>query len=204
MAQVVMNTAAGIAQTIGQTGFFGIPLAAIVAALGAAQLAIIAGTSYEGGAAAAGGGLTGVSVGGDRKNTVDLAKATSPAGEMAYMRGDRGVGNMTSFQPGGFTGKRYRAFGGTTGFMVGEQGPELFIPERPGTIVPADDTQTMIQSSPTNVNFTINTIDSQGVEDFLYTNRGQMIAAIREAANSRGTPFLEEVDVFQDMDRASQ
>ena len=205
MAQTVMNTAAAI-MSVWSVHAANIPLAAamtaIIAALGAAQLATIAGTSYQGGGSGGGGGgLSSLSVGGDRQNRVDVARATSPAGEMAYMRDQRGVGNMTNFRPGGFTGRRYMAFGGYTGFMVGEQGPEMFFPDRPGTVMPADDTAEMTGGS-TNVNFTINTIDSQGVEDFIFANRGEMINAIREAANSHGQGFLEGVDVLQDRDRA--
>jgi len=200
-----MNTAAAI-MSVWSVHAANIPLAAamtaIIAALGAAQLATIAGTSYQGGGSGGGGGgVSSLSVGGDRQNRVDVARATSPAGEMAYMRGQQGVGNMTNFRPGGFTGRRYMAFGGYTGFMVGEQGPEMFFPDRPGTVMPADDTAEMTGGS-TNVNFTINTIDSQGVEDFIFANRGEMINAIREAANSHGQGFLEGVDVLQDRDRA--
>ena len=89
-----------------------------------------------------------------------------------------------------------RATGGNTAFMVGEQGPELFIPERPGTIVPADDVEEA--TGPLNVNFSINTIDTQGMEDALIRQRGNIIGMIREAANSKGEFFLEEVNVFED------
>jgi len=44
IANIVMNTAMGVAKTIGETGFFGIPLAAIVGALGAVQLGIAVAT----------------------------------------------------------------------------------------------------------------------------------------------------------------
>ena len=208
MAQTVANTAAAVMGVISTTTGWDLPariaMAAVVGAMGAAQLAIISGTSYDGGGSGGGGGgLSSVSVGGDRANSVNLARATSPAGEMAYMRGQQGVGNMTNFRPGGFTGRRYMAFGGYTGFMVGEQGPEMFFPDRPGTVMPADDTAEMTGGS-TNVNFTINTIDSQGVEDFIFANRGGMIEAIREAANSHGEAFLEGVDVLQDRDRATR
>ena len=209
MAQTVINTvtaAMGAYASLASIPVVGPALgaaaAAAISAIGAAQLAIIAGSSYQGGGSSdTSGGLSSVSAGGDRVNSVDVARATSPAGEMAYMRGQQGVGNMTNFRRGGFTGRKYRAFGGYTGFMVGEQGPEMFFPNRPGTVMPADDTAELAGGS-TNVNFTINTIDSQGVEDFIFANRGGMIDAIREAANSHGQAFLEGVDVLQDRDRA--
>lgn len=41
---IITNTAAGVIKTLGQTGFFGIPLAAIVGAMGAAQLGVVLST----------------------------------------------------------------------------------------------------------------------------------------------------------------
>ena len=81
--------------------------------------------------------------------------------------------------------------------MVGEQGPELFVPETPGTIVPNDE---VAQATPTNVNFTISAVDAAGVEDLLIRQQGNIIGMIREAANSYGQDFVETVDtsVFND------
>ena len=94
-----------------------------------------------------------------------------------------------------YMGKRYRAVGGyTTGFMVGEQGPELFMPDTPGEIVAADETQNMMSGGTANVNFSINAIDAAGVEEVLVSQRGNIIGMIREAANSYGQEFVEGVD----------
>ena len=99
---------------------------------------------------------------------------------------------MTDFTPA-FTGTKYRASGGNTGFMVGEQGPEMFIPDRPGRITPADEVAGM--GAPMNVNFTIQAIDAQGIEQVLNSQRGNLIGMIREAANAHGEEFLENVNV---------
>jgi len=74
---------------------------------------------------------------------------------------------------------------------VGEQGPELFVPQVPGRIVPNDDIAPMTS---TNVSFNINTIDASGVEDLLVEQRGNIIGMIRQAANSYGQDFFEGVD----------
>jgi hypothetical protein len=104
-----------------------------------------------------------------------------------------GVGGPENFKPA-FMGAKYRAMGGsTTGYVVGEQGPELFLPDRPGTVVPADETENLAGGT-TNVNFSINAVDSRGVEDMLTEQRGNIIGMIREAANSYGDLFLEGVD----------
>ncbi len=198
MAQTVINTASAIVGILanegGKLGAFAIPLAIMVGAMGAAQLAIIAGQSYQGGASSSGtsGMASGVSVG-QRGNSVDVGRSQSTRGELAYLRGADGVGGAENFKPA-FYGSRMRATGGeTTGYMVGEQGPELFVPDRPGTVVSNDDVQDTI-ATPVNATFNINTIDASGVEDILVAQRGNIIGMIREGANSYGQGFLEEVD----------
>ena len=66
------------------------------------------------------------------------------------------------------------------------------MPDRPGTIVPADDTATMTGGS--NVTFNINAIDASGVEDVLTEQQGNIIGMLRQAANSYGQEFFEDVD----------
>ena len=131
---------------------------------------------------------------GKRNNTVDLGKGNSASGELGYMRGEEGQGTgATNFKPGSaFTGAKYRASGGeTAGFMVGEQGPEMFIPDRSGRIAPADETAARATTS--NVNFNISAVDAAGVEDVLVRQKGHIIRMIREAANEHGQPFLEDI-----------
>lgn len=191
MAQTVMNTAAGIMNFMSDKN---IPMAIATGVMGAIQLAVIAGTSYQGGGNSAPSGKPEALTMGKRTNTVDLARGNSAGGELAYMRGERGQGTgATNFKPGSaFTGAKYRASGGeTAGFMVGEQGPEMFIPDRSGRIAPADETAAM--SNVSNVNFNISAVDAAGVEDVLVRQKGHIIRMIREAANEHGQPFLETV-----------
>ena len=110
------------------------------------------------------------------------------------MRGESGTGTGASnFKPGSaFTGAKYRASGGeTAGFMVGEQGPEMFIPDRAGRIAPAGEVQA--GGGPTNVSFNIQAVDAAGVEDVLIAQKGHIIRMIREAANEHGEFFLENI-----------
>jgi len=190
-AASIAATQAGLAAPAVFAGYLGL-MNGITLAMGAAQLAVIAGTSYQGGGSIGGGGAapsSSVSIGERRKN-VDLAKSQSARGELAYFRGESGQGGPESFRSA-FGGYRNRAEGGNTAFMVGEQGPELFVPEVPGTIVANDDVQA---GAPTNVSFNINTVDASGVEDLLVAQRGNIIGMIRQAANSYGQDFVEEVD----------
>jgi len=196
MAMTVVSTAAAIMQvmsdaTAGPT-WMKIALAVMMGAMGAAQLAIIAGTSYQGGGSAAGGGVSGISVGGDRRKSTDVSKSKSGAGELAYFRGDQGIGGPENFR-GAFYGRKHRAYGGNAGYVVGEQGPELFMPDRPGTIVPSDDAGS-VGGAASNVTFNIHAIDAVGVEDVLVEQQGNIINMLRQVANEHGEEFFENID----------
>ena len=198
MANTVINTASAIVAALKDVPTpFNFVVASLIAALGAAQLAIISGTSFQGGSAGGASVPSSIALG-ERKPTVDVATSQSTSGELAFLRGQRGIGNTAGnfvpTTPGGFAGK---ASGGRTAFMAGEQGPELVISQNPSIVIPADDTANI--TTPISVNFSINTIDSQGVEDFLMTNRRNIIGMIRDAANARGEFFLENVDTFNEL-----
>ena len=67
--------------------------------------------------------------------------------------------------------------------LVGERGPELFIPNSSGQI-----TQNArgAGGGSVNVNFTINTIDSRGFDEALVENRGTITSIINNAMNEKG------------------
>ena len=190
MASTIINTATAAMRAVAEFGpLMGGILAAAMVAMGAKQLAIISGTTFQGGGSSVGGGPTAISAG-NRRNSIDMARSQGARGELAYMRGESGIGGPENFRPA-FGGYKNRAEGGSAAFMVGEQGPELFVPERPGRIVPNDD---ISAPAPSNVTFNINTVDATGVETLLTQQRGNIIGMVREAANSYGQDFIEEVD----------
>ena len=199
MAQTIVATATGALEAYSSAQFLPPPanaivggaLAALVVAMGAKTLSTIASQQYNGG----GGSVAGstpqkVSVGGNRSNTVDLARSQGAAGELGYMRGESGIGGAENFKPA-FTGAKYRAEGGNAGLVVGEQGPELFVPSTPGRVIPNDDIQA---GAPINANINISAVDAAGVEDVLMNQRGNIIGMLREASNSYGEPFMEKVN----------
>ena len=193
MAQAVIGIAQGVTSALGAPFPLNFILPALVMAMGAKQLQMISATQYQSSSAStANASMPSISMG-SRSNTVDLAKGNNQAGETSYMRGASGQGGMQNFTPA-FTGYKNRASGGNTGFIVGEQGPELFTPAVPGDITSADDTADMQNMAPTNVNFSIQAIDASGVEDMLTVQRGNIIRMIREAANEQGQLFLEAVE----------
>ena len=187
MAQVVMATATAVMKSFENAGGFplGLGMAAAQAAIGAAQLSLISGMSYQGGGGSSAGTGAGAIKAGEKSNSVDLAKSNNAGGEQAYLRGEHGVGKAHNFKPA-FAGYKNRAAGG---FIVGEQGPEVFMPNTDGEIIPSGQ-QT---SGTTNVNFSISAVDATGVQELLEVQKGNIIGMIRQAAHEHGEPFLETV-----------
>jgi len=65
--------------------------------------------------------------------------------------------------------------------IVGERGPELFVPDRPGTIVPNGEAGGAI-----TVNFNLTAVDTQTGVGFLLSNRASIVGMVQEAFNRRG------------------
>ena len=72
-------------------------------------------------------------------------------------------------------------------FIVGEKGPEMFVPNQSGNIVPNNK---MGMSGPVNVNFTINAIDTRGFRSLLNNERGTIVNIINQAVTDKGRPVL--------------
>jgi SLT domain-containing protein len=68
-------------------------------------------------------------------------------------------------------------------YVVGENGPEAFIPNQTGTIIP---NRNMGGNGSTNVNFTINAVDAKGIDQVLVSRRGLITSIIREASETNG------------------
>jgi len=192
MASVIISTADGIMNYMSDKN---IPMAVATGILGAAQLSIIASTKYNGGGSGApSASMPTEAQSGKRESKIDLAKGNNVQGEMHYARGGMGKGTGAGDFTSAFAGYKNRAEGGPTGFVVGEQGPELFMPQTPGDIIPAGETEDITQTTPTNVSFNISSVDAKGVEELLMDQRGSIIGMIREAANENGQLFLEDVE----------
>lgn len=188
-ASGMIGVAAGLAQLPFGAGIPFIPAAmAMMAALGAAQIGIIAGTSYQSSASSASAAATpsAVSVG-SRSSSVDLAKNNNNVGgELGYLQGSQGTGSNSS----NFSRRAYGGYG-HAGMIVGEKGPELFVPSTPGNVVANDNVSA---PAPVNATFHINAIDAEGVEEVLNGQKGHIIGMLREAANANGQNFLERVN----------
>lgn len=87
------------------------------------------------------------------------------------------------------------AQGGITGpdrpYIVGEQGPELFVPNRTGRVLPNDVLGSTMGAQDggggaLTVNFTINAVDTQTGVQFLLQNKPVITSMISDAYNRRG------------------
>ena len=66
--------------------------------------------------------------------------------------------------------------------IVGEGGPELFVPDSAGSIVPNN----QLGGKPVTVNFNINTVDARGFNELLVNSRGVIVNLINSAVNEKG------------------
>ncbi len=117
------------------------------------------------------------------KLAVETAITRQKLAQNAAMGGGGGsdLGTIVAFasmfmQHGGAVGKGQPK-------IVGERGPELFIPNTSGQI-----TQTArgTGGSPVNVNFSITALDASGFSEMLVQNRGTISNIINQAVNERG------------------
>jgi len=111
-----------------------------------------------------------------------------------------GLRTALAFFGGGGGGSFFGGFfadGGPVGankpIIVGEQGPELFVPNSSGNIVPNGQlTQTTEQSGDGDVyvNFNITTLDASGFDELLVSRRGTIVGIINEGLNRQGKRAL--------------
>ena len=86
------------------------------------------------------------------------------------------VGKMRGFEKGG------RPPVGMPS-IVGEKGPELFVPDQAGTVVPNNQ---LGMGKAVTVNFNINTVDARGFNELLVNSRGTIVNLINSAVNEKG------------------
>ena len=96
----------------------------------------------------------------------------------------QGYAQIAAIKSSQYTGPREK--GGPVGagqtYLVGEKGPELFMPNAGGTIVPNN----QMSQEPVSVNFNITTTDARGFDQLLVERRSTIVGIINQAMNSRG------------------
>ena len=117
------------------------------------------------------------------KQTQEMQKQTK---EQEKQNKAKGTAMLMSGNPLGFLG--FMANGGAVGknqpYIVGENGPELFVPNSSGQI--QQSARGTGNGGATQVTFNINTLDASGFEDLLVRSRGTITSIINNAVNERG------------------
>jgi len=91
------------------------------------------------------------------------------------------IGKVFGFAQGGAVSKGQP-------IMVGENGPEMFVPNQTGQITQS--ARGTGNGGATTVNFNINTVDASGFEELLVRSRGTITQLINNAVNERGSKNL--------------
>ena len=78
--------------------------------------------------------------------------------------------------------------------IVGEKGPELFVPSTSGKIIPNDQLGSGAERGglgrTVNVNFTVNAIDSQSFQSTLTEQKATIVGIINDAVMDKGRPAI--------------
>ena len=106
------------------------------------------------------------------------------------------LGGLFSMFTGGFGGGLLSLFGFADGgntaiagqkpILVGERGPEIFMPGKAGTVVSNEDLQGMGGNDSLVVNFNLNAVDTQSGVEFLLQNKQVITGVVQDAYRRRG------------------
>jgi hypothetical protein len=121
-----------------------------------------------------------------RSIILDISKIIAKQMVMLALQKAMGFFSFGGFSLGGlFSFAGGKAEGGQVSsgksYMVGEQGPEMFVPNQNGNIVPNHDLGKAV-----TVNFNINTVDARGFNELLVNSRGVIVNMINSAVNEKG------------------
>ena len=100
---------------------------------------------------------------------------------------------------GNFLSGLFKADGGPVAggqpYIVGEQGPEWFVPNGAGTIVPngkspsmpgGSDSSTATTQAPININFSVRAMDARSFQSAMVQNKAVVVGIVNQALNMRG------------------
>jgi hypothetical protein len=179
-AQVIMSTSVAIMRAFQDFGVYGAIPAAIMAGMGAMQVSQIDAAANGQLAALNAGGDTMSITGGHKGDTrVDVGTAAT-AGESGFSSG--------LSLPGRSGGGRVDAGDAIT---MGEVGPEVFIPDVPGTVVPSGRSEGGVSLGGIEMN--INAIDSKSLLDQIDTIRAELFDRIDEELAARHNTSLDRI-----------
>ena len=115
-----------------------------------------------------------------------IAAPPGPPWSFIYVAGAiaAGMAQVATIQSQSYSGKALGgSVSGNTPYIVGEKGPEMFVPAGSGTIVPNSE---ISGGKNVNINFTIQATDATGFDTLLTQRRGMITQFVRDALAEQG------------------
>lgn len=182
--QIIIQTAVAVMQAATAVPYpFSIPLMIAAGLAGALSLAQASSATGMTDIAGSGGETASYLTLGERQKNVDVSMGAN-AGELSYVRGDKGIGSANGFIP--------RAEGGNTypgvSYKMGEHGTEVATPMVPTKVTPADKvgSETSSGGAGRPVQLNIQAMDAKSFMEYALENPAAFQAAVELALNEQG------------------
>lgn len=182
--QIIIQTAVAVMQAATAVPYpFSIPLMIAAGLAGALSLAQASSATGMTDIAGSGGETASYLTLGERQKNVDVSMGAN-AGELSYVRGDKGIGSANGFIP--------RAEGGNTypgvSYKMGEHGTEVATPMVPTKVTPADKVASETSSGGAGrpVHLNIQAMDAKSFMEYALENPAAFQAAVELALNEQG------------------
>ncbi|WCZ57764.1 tail length tape-measure protein [Salmonella phage Kenya-K37] len=181
--QIIIQTAVAVMQAATAVPYpFSIPLMVAAGLAGALALAQASSASGMSSIADSGADTTSYLTLGERQKNIDVSMSAN-AGELSYIRGDKGMGGANSFVPRAEGGNMYPG----VSYQMGEHGTEVVTPMVPMKATPNDELKTSSNStSGRPIILNISAMDAASFREFASSNSGALRDAVELALNENG------------------
>ena len=181
--QIIISTAVAMMNAAATRPFLplGLTMMATAAAAGALSLAAASSASSIP-SVDSGASTTSYLTLGERQKNIDVSMSAN-AGELSYIRGDKGIGGANSFAPRAEGGNMYPG----VSYQMGEHGTEVVTPMVPMKATPNDELKTSSNStSGRPIILNISAMDAASFREFASSNSGALRDAVELALNENG------------------
>lgn len=181
--QIIIQTAVAVMQAATAVPYpFSIPLMVAAGLAGALALAQASSASGMSSIADSGADTTSYLTLGERQKNIDVSMSAN-AGELSYIRGDKGIGGANSFVPRAEGGNMYPG----VSYQMGEHGTEVVTPMVPMKATPNDGLKTSSNStSGRPIILNISAMDAASFREFASSNSSALRDAVELALNENG------------------
>ncbi|AJA41766.1 tape measure protein [Escherichia phage DT571/2] len=181
--QIIISTAVAMMNAAATQPFLplGLTMMATAAAAGALSLAAASNASSMP-SVDSGANTTSYLTLGERQKSIDVSMSAN-AGELSYVRGEKGIGNANSFVPRAEGGNMYPG----VSYQMGEHGTEVITPMVPMKATPNDELKNSSNStSGRPIILNISAMDAASFREFASSNSGALRDAVELALNENG------------------